>query len=484
MTLLAQPDSASRKALVIGNEHYPFLSAIPAALRGARKVAEALQRVGFQVTEAYDLPLADLGNVIDNQFLRDLKPGDVCVVYYSGYGLQHEETNYFVPVDFNPQSQREVYAVAYAIDRLQSFLTRHRPALKILLIEASWDNTKLSQWADKIGLASPEGSQADTVWVFDTAPNTTITETDGGLGWFTAAFLHALPKPGLTVSDIIQAVQNEVSAASQARQQPYPVGASNFHFIPPKTKAGYIGVNGRDKLQYAWIPSGSFEMGCVGPIDRNCAKDEFPRHPVTIKPGFWITNTEVTVSAYDGFRKHSALTKPQKRTKTNQKGKYTEHPVTEKTWQDAVDYCRWAGGRLPTEAEWEYAARAGKDGTVYPWGNEFDPKLCNSIKSDKFRGGFPETTPVRQFDLPNDWGLLGIIGNVREWVWDVYDLDAYHASSTDPRTTTGQGKDRVVRGGSFGDGEKQLRLSARYHLDPSKFDNQTGFRCVVPELPQ
>src|ERR1039457_3991396 len=135
LALLAQPESAPRKkALVIGNEQYVFLSAIPAARAGASAIATALGSVGFDVTEKHDLTLADFRKVIDNQFIPDLKPGDVCLVYYSGYGLQRQETNYFVPVDFNPESKSEVYAVAYAIGRLQDYLNGRQVGLKVLLI--------------------------------------------------------------------------------------------------------------------------------------------------------------------------------------------------------------------------------------------------------------------------------------------------------------------------------------------------------------
>ena len=476
---------------MIGNEHYTLLHQIPAAGNGAREISEALQRLHFEVTQAYDLNLAGFRKFIEKQFIPNLKPGDVCVVYYSGYGLQHKDHNYFVPVDFDPQAKGEVYEVAYDFENLNGDLV----GLKVLLIEAGWDSPQLVQWSGSSGLASPQGSRLDTVLVLGADPNTAIAEPAGKLGLFTAALLHFLPVQGLTVSEIIQSVQKEVAEKSKGDQQIYQVGTSNVYLTPPiviappqppppKINPGDWRVNVKDTLTYAWIPSGSFKMGCV-PIDRNCDKNELPQHPVTIEPGFWITNTEVTVSAFQGFTKNNGQKKPRKKTTTNDKGKYTEHPVTRVSWQDAKDYCKWAGGRLPTEAEWEYAARAGTE-DIYPWCNKFRPDLCNSIKTpEKLRKPFDETVPARHFVFRNGWKLFDVVGNVREWVLDVYDRNAYegNGSPINP-SVSAPGKERVIRGGSFWDDEKQLRLSARYHQDPSKGDNQTGFRCVVPELPQ
>ena len=235
-------------------------------------------------------------------------------------------------------------------------------------------------------------------------------------------------------------------------------------------------VSPKDSLEYTWIPPGTLKMGCV-PNDQRCEKDEYPAHEVTFKTGFWITNTEVTAGAYVFQFNHQ----PPK-TSTNPKWKLTELPVTKVKWREAEDYCEWAGGRLPTEAEWEYAARGGaKDDRIYPWGDAFNADRCNSTARRKRRDVYPEATPVRMFPA-NGWGLFGMIGNVREWILDVYTPDGYSDKEppADPRAAA-PGKDRVVRGGSFGDGDKQLRTSHRDHLPPERVDNQTGFRCVILE---
>ena len=246
----------------------------------------------------------------------------------------------------------------------------------------------------------------------------------------------------------------------------------------PDLKPGQNRENPKDELIYAWVPKGSFKMGCV-PGDGACLPDEKPQHPVKIESSFWMTRTEVTTEAYERFTRETGHRQPGK-TQTNPKHMGTDLPVTRVSWDDAKAYCEWAGGRLPTEAEWEYAARGGKDDLKYPWGNDFNPNLANSFKTDdKLKKPFIETIPVRRLGKGNGYDLFDMAGNAREWTSDVYDPEVY----SHPGTTNsfGSGKERVVRGGSFYGSDKHLRISARDHLDGTRFDNQTGFRCVIPE---
>jgi formylglycine-generating enzyme required for sulfatase activity len=223
-------------------------------------------------------------------------------------------------------------------------------------------------------------------------------------------------------------------------------------------------------------------MGCV-PNDSYCQADEKPQHEVRISSGFWITRTEVTTEAYGRFTGQTGHREPRK-TQTNPKLSGTDLPVTMVSWDDARAYCEWAGGRLPTEAEWEYAARGGKADLKYPWGNEFDARLANSFKTDlKLKRPFVETVPVRRLGSGNGFDLFDMVGNAREWTNDYYDPAAYSAMTAfaDPAGPAG-GKERVVRGGSFYGSEKHLRISAREHLDGAKADNETGFRCAVASV--
>jgi formylglycine-generating enzyme required for sulfatase activity len=131
-----------------------------------------------------------------------------------------------------------------------------------------------------------------------------------------------------------------------------------------------------------------------------------------------MTRTEVTAGAYDRFVGDTQHRKPGKtQTRTDQGA---ELPVTEVSRADADAYCKWAGGRLPTEAEWEYAARGGKQDLIYPWGNEITGKVANYAKTERKKPFF-ETEPVGRIDNPNGFNLFDMAGDVREWTADFYD---------------------------------------------------------------
>lgn len=163
-----------------------------------------------------------------------------------------------------------------------------------------------------------------------------------------------------------------------------------------------------------------------------------------------------------------------------------DHPVVHVSWHDAVAYCAWAGGRLPTEAEWEYAARGGLEQARYPWGDELTPDgehRCN-IWQGRFpvhndvADGYRGTAPVRSFP-PNGYGLYEVVGNVWEWIADRWGTEHEHR----PRNPAGpsSGQTRVMRGGSYlchASYCNRYRVAARSRNDPDSGGANNGFRCV------
>ncbi|OYW04428.1 MAG: hypothetical protein B7Z61_09665 [Acidobacteria bacterium 37-71-11] len=227
------------------------------------------------------------------------------------------------------------------------------------------------------------------------------------------------------------------------------------------------------KLDWVKIPAGTFQMGCV-PADTECSDNEKPRHAVTISKPFLMMIRPVTVAQYRRFAQatgHAAALAPAF-------AQADDHPVVDVVWGDAVAYCSWAGGRLPTEAEWEYAARGGKDGLKYPWGNSISHDDAN-FKGTGGRDQWKYTSPVGSFDA-NGFGLFDMAGNVWEWCSDLYG-ETYYASSpsVDPQGPP-SGSSRVLRGGSWDFDPKSLRTSFRGWILPWGGCDSGGFRCVRP----
>jgi len=166
-----------------------------------------------------------------------------------------------------------------------------------------------------------------------------------------------------------------------------------------------------------------------------------------------------------------------------------DHPAVHISWADAVAYAEWAGKRLPTEAEYEYAARGGRVQTIYPWGDELEPNgehQCNVFQGEfpRFNSGddgFIGTAPVRAF-APNDFGLYNVSGNVWEWCWDWFSPTFHINGPRENPHGPPEGQARVIRGGSYLCHESycnRYRLSARTANTPDSSTGNMGFRCAV-----
>ncbi len=283
-----------------------------------------------------------------------------------------------------------------------------------------------------------------------------------------------------------------------------------------------------DNMEMVFVPSGTFLMGSSDDQIDNAMNDckkmyhkekdcqrhiysnqEQPQHEVYVD-AFWIDKTEVSNSQFCKFinTKGNQMTNGVKWFEPGAghrgiiygyiqeidgvftpKTGYENHPAIEVSWYGAKAYCDWVDGRLPTEAEWEYAAK-GESNNIYPWGNEFKGNLVNYRdstfnfdnmgKDTSFSDGYSEWAPVSSYHAGASWcGALNMAGNIHEWVSDWYSVDYYSISPKDNPKGPKNGTLKIGKGGSWYDPSWHVRCSYRKVLTPSSARmHWIGFRCV------
>jgi serine/threonine-protein kinase len=283
-----------------------------------------------------------------------------------------------------------------------------------------------------------------TLWVG--APAAALLLVLGG--WYLSSVIHPRSGPPMHPASV-QTPQETVPAA-----------------------VGTVKVNPKDGLKYVWIPPGAFKMGCsLG--DKECFADEKPSHKVALTKGFWLGQTEVTVRAYKRFAEATGRRMPREPDiygrPLNPRWSNQAMPIVDVRWDDAQAYCLWAGGRLPTEAEWEYAARAGTTEARYgpldgiAWYDSNSGRQMHQV-GEKRANGF---------------GLYDMLGNVWEWVGDWYDDNYYRNSPSQDPAGPGRTGLHALRGGSWDANPMTVRVSVRsLFAGHAQFDSLSGFRCV------
>jgi formylglycine-generating enzyme required for sulfatase activity len=258
------------------------------------------------------------------------------------------------------------------------------------------------------------------------------------------------------------------------------------------TAASQVRTSPIDGMPQVYIPAGTFRMGGM---DARSAPDERPAHDVTLD-AYWMDQLEVTNAMYTLCMQSGSCTPPKSLKASDRRPDYfnnpafKDYPVVYVTWGQAKTYCGWASGRLPSEAEWERAAR-GDDWRTFPWGED---------KADGLRANFNmqlgDTSRVGTYPLgASPFGVLDMAGNVAEWTNDFYSGSYYASLGENTINPTGPESSgnlkRVVRGGTLGDAEINIRVAKRSAVPgsnlalvpstPGDFSQRIGFRCVQDE---
>ncbi len=319
---------------------------------------------------------------------------------------------------------------------------------------------------------------------------------------------------GMLCFILISCTKTTDANLSQATPSPtLPPPPTSTSALPTQTSSptieviapGSIKTSSIDGMEMVFIPGGEFIMGWTG-LDATVSNGpgptaDFMEFPVTVDD-FWIDKYEVTNAQYN-LCVEAEKCEPYHQNNLTPYGlayftdpKYDNYPVINVSWYMARDYCTWAGRRLPTEAEWERAAR-NDDGRKYPWGNQpYDDHLANICDKDcppskkgvqgnpKFDDGFSGPAPVGSYpEGASPYGVMDMAGNV--WEWTSSAADPYPYQAEDGRESQydieygSKWPERILRGGTWNDGYAYIRSSFRYRAVATYWNNNMGFRCAM-----
>ena len=285
------------------------------------------------------------------------------------------------------------------------------------------------------------------------------------------------------IGSIIQLTQSEWTVAptqtAYPTYTPYPTHTIYPTYTPISMPLTPTPTLNKMKI----IPAGAFLMGCDPWDSRSpCLDSEAPSHIVYLKR-FAIDVFEVNNKQYADCVTADACRPPKFGESDLQAAKYenqafNDFPITNINWYDARDYCGWVGKRLPSEAEWEKAARGDQDERFYPWGDRTPD--CSLVNFAGLDGNCPgSTTAVDEFPAgASPYGILNLAGNVREWVADWFDANYYLNDVVNNPPGPQTGWERSIRGGSYNSDWIDIRVNARGHNPPEFRAENLGFRCA------
>ncbi len=286
-----------------------------------------------------------------------------------------------------------------------------------------------------------------------------------------------------TAEEAVEIAAQSQEQATVERDEPNTLGDRDM----PENAEWVPVIEDFDGVEMAKIPAGCFMMG-----DPELARAQ-PVHEVCISKSYWIDVTEVSNGQFERFGGQAA----RESGFPGQEISGDDLPRTSITWEEADEFCRLRGGRLPTEAEWEYAAR-GPDGNAYPWGSQFESSHLNFCEMNcpfsqnfgdvyaTYNDGYDVAAPVYSMSQGASWvGALHMAGNVAEWVADWYDTDYYAESPVENPSGPESGSGHVVKSAPWSwyeDVEENFQVANRWDFIPDStsrdYSGTTGFRCA------
>lgn len=515
----ASAQAPKRVALVIANSTYGTYAPLPNTEVDAAMVTETFRKAGFTVGTVK----ANLGQAAFNAALAEFQNAaanaDIAAIYYAGHGIEVGGRNWLIPTDVTLTDDSQLPFQAIDVDMLMKATAGARA--RLIVLDACRENPFAARMRRVVrtagttrdissGLSAPSGDGArGTYLMYSAAAGELAADGVPGEGSpFARAFARHMIEPGLELRIAAGKVADTVFETSGQRQLPFTnssLGGEQIIFVagtaaqptagasrtPPPVAAARQKAAGERFTECGGcpemivVPGGAFTMGSPDGVG---GADEHPQTLLNV-PLFSLSRTEVTVAQWEVCMSEGACRAPSGvlNSTTTPRGA-ANTPIRGVTYGDALAYVSWINNRLgtnryrlPSEAEWEYAARANSTGS-YPWGGASISEYANAAGrtgKDKFDGA----APVGSFP-PNAFGLLDMHGNVSEWVRDCYWPNPARRSARALEVATGAFcQNYVIRGGSFLQAPPALRSAARAYQGVATISSQptTGFRIARSE---
>ncbi|WP_368412617.1 SUMF1/EgtB/PvdO family nonheme iron enzyme [Dongia sp.] len=544
----ASAQAEPRLALVIGNAKYGAeMGKLPNPANDASLMADTLTRLGFKVTKLVDADQKKMKRAISNfgSALIEAGPDAAGLFFYAGHGVQIDGENYLIPLAAKIEKEADAELEAVPANWILKQMEFAGNRINIIILDACRNNplARGMRSADR-GLARMDAPKGSFI-AYSTAPGETAADGDTKNSPYTKALAKAMLEPGVAIEETFRNARIEVLNETAEKQVPWesssltgafffqtgsasptasapapeapatetaaiveaPVEASKS--LPSGMKAGSVIKDCPTCPELVAVAPGSFTMGAQNGED-GASDAEYPQTTITIAP-FAIGRYEVTKGEFAAFVKAAGYRPSKSCWGQTSGGKWDfiqgndwqnpsfdqqdNEPVVCVSAADADAYVKWLSKvsglryRLPSEAEWEYAARAGSAGLYY-WGDDSDDFCSNGNIADEAAGRHFDgwrtidcddqnvfTAPVGSF-RPNAFGLYDVLGNVGEWVGDCWNDDLEGIGTNGKARRSGNCNSQVVRGTGWDSVIGQARLAVRTSVDTSKAYLFDGFRVA------